>query len=203
MNNPVSRKIPFRIIWENFVSGKVESRRIILRKGRMESKLHIILKVLAYCYFWDKNLIIEPHFRLNRFKPDLISWRKPEIPTKEKLIPELWIECKQVKLKKLKKLSRALPLSQIIWIHSKQSLTRIIRNIQSRKRRYSLVSNVQVIGIETSKSNWEALEESINIKKPQWGINRHSNTLMKINVRASDPIPLEFHVLPTTNKTQM
>ncbi len=205
MTNPLSRKLTFRIIWENTVEGEVESRQLIVRKGRMESNRHIVLKGLTYCYFWEKNLIIEPHFRVNRFKPDLIAWRQPEIPTKDKLIPDLWIECKHVKLKKLKKLSRALPLSQIIWIHSKQSLTRTIKNIKSKNERDFLASNIQLIGIETSKTNWESLEESIDIKKPLWGINRHSNTSMMINVRASniDPISLEFHVLPTTNKTQI
>lgn len=203
MNNPLSRKLSFKLFWESSVTGKLESRQIILRKGRMESNLHIVLKVLAYCYFWDRKLLIEPHFRLNRFKPDLISWRQPEIPTKEELIPDLWIECKHVKLKKLKKLSRALPLSQIIWIHSKQPLTRTNKNIQSKKVRHSFTSNIQLIGIRTSKSNWKFLEESIDTKKPQWGINRHSNTLMVINVRGSniDPVSLEFHIFPATMKT--
>ncbi|MFX0053215.1 MAG: hypothetical protein ACFE8U_18215 [Candidatus Hermodarchaeota archaeon] len=185
------------------MTDEVESRRIVLRKGRMESNLHIILKVLAYCFFWERNLIIEPHFRLNRFKPDLISWRPPEIPTQEKQIPDLWIECKHVKLKKLKKLSRALPLSQIVWINSAQSLTRTIKSIQSNKISPILASNIQLLGVETSKQNWESLQESIIRKKAQWGINKHSNNSMKINVRASDldPIPLIFHAFPATIKT--
>lgn len=203
MSYLISRKLPIRIFWESYVSEQVESRRLILRKGRMESKLHIILKILAYCYFWDRNLVIEPHFRINRFKPDLIAWRKSEIPTEEKLIPDIWIECKHVKLKKLKKLSRILPLSQIVWMHSKQSLTQIIKNLQPRKVKDLLALNVQLIGITTSKQNWKSLEESIDRKKPQWEINRHSKDKMMIKIRGSNcnPIPLEFHIHHATIKT--
>ena len=59
MTNLIARKLSIRIFWKNIVTEEVESRRLILRKGRMESNLHIILKILAYCYFWDKNLAIE------------------------------------------------------------------------------------------------------------------------------------------------
>jgi len=67
MSYLISRKLPIKIFWESYVTKRVESRRLILQKGRMESKQHIILKILAYCYFWDRNLVIEPHVRLNRF----------------------------------------------------------------------------------------------------------------------------------------
>ena len=202
MSYLISRKLTIKIFWESNVTKEVESRRLILQKGRMESKQHIILKILAYCYFWERNLAIEPHFRLNRFKPDLIAWRKSEIPTQENLVPDLWIECKHVKLKKLRKLSRKLPFSQIVWIHSKQSLTRTLKNIQSRKKSIFLSSNVQLIGIETSETNWESLKDSINVKKLHWGVLRHSSDRMVINIRETGiPISLVFHTLPATIKT--
>ncbi|MFX0207029.1 MAG: hypothetical protein ACFFDT_13660, partial [Candidatus Hodarchaeota archaeon] len=184
----IARKLSIRISWKNIVTEEVESRRIILKKGRMESKLHIILKILAYCYFWDKNLVIEPLTRVNRFRPDLIAWTKSEIPTEEKPIPDLWIECKQVKLKKLEKLSRLLPFTQIIWINSKQSLNRTLNNLHSRRKKI-FPSNVQMIGIMTSKDNWESLIESINPKKPQWRVNRHSKELLVINVTRTEIDP--------------
>ncbi|MFX1506877.1 MAG: hypothetical protein ACFFDC_12305 [Promethearchaeota archaeon] len=193
----IARKLSIRIFWRSFVTAEEESRRIILRKGRMESKLHIILKILAYCYFWDRNLVIEPFTRVNRFRPDLIAWTKSEIPTEEKPIPDLWIECKQVKLKKLERLSRILPFTQIIWINSKQSLTRTLKNLHSRRRKKDFPSNVQLIGISTSKDSWESLIESINEKKPQWRINRHSKELLVIDVTGTEinPIPLDFQIL--------
>ncbi|MFX1517410.1 MAG: hypothetical protein ACFFC6_13985 [Promethearchaeota archaeon] len=202
MSYLISRKLPIKIFWESYVTEEVESRRIILQKGRMESKQHIILKILAYCYFWDKDLVIEPHFRLSRFKPDLIAWRKSEIPTQENLIPDLWIECKHVKLKKLRKLSRMLPFSQIVWIHSKQSLSRTLKIIQSKKKCMNLNSNVQLIGIETSEASWESLMDSINVKKLHWGVRRQSNDRMEINTRESDnSISLVFQTLSATTKT--
>ena len=202
MSYLISRKLPIKIFWESYETEEGESRRIILQKGRMESKQHIILKILAYCYFWDKDLVIEPHFRLSRFKPDLIAWRKSEIPTQENLIPDLWIECKHVKLKKLRKLSRILPFSQIVWIHSKQSLSRTLKIIQSKKKNRNLNSNVQMIGIEASEADWESLMDSINVKKLHWGVRRQSNDRMEINTRESDnSISLVFQTLSATTKT--
>ena len=202
MSYLISRKLPIKIFWESYETEEGESRRIILQKGRMESKQHIILKILAYCYFWDKDLVIEPHFRLSRFKPDLIAWRKSEIPTQENLIPDLWIECKHVKLKKLRKLSRILPFSQIVWIHSKQSLSRTLKIIQSKKKNRNLNSNVQMIGIEASEADWESLMDSINAKKLHWGVRRQSNDRMEINTRESDnSISLVFQTLSATTKT--
>ncbi|MFW9904583.1 MAG: hypothetical protein ACFFFH_09645 [Candidatus Thorarchaeota archaeon] len=201
MSYLISHKLSIKIFWESYVTEEVELRRLILQKGRMESKQHIILKILAFCYFWDRNLVIEPHFRLNRFKPDLIAWRNSEIPTQEKQVPDLWIECKHVKLKKLRKLSRMLPFSRIVWINSKQSLARTLKNIQTKKSMY-LCSNVQLIGILTSEANWALLKDSINLKKLHWRVNRHSSDGMEIIVRESDsPISLVFHTLSATIKT--
>ena len=203
MRNPLPRTLSFKLIGKNNSTGEMESRRIILRKARTESKLHIVLKVLAYCYFWDRNLIIEPRFRLNRYKPDLIVWRESEIPIKEELIPDLWIECKAVKLKKLIKLSRALPYSKVVWIHLLQPLSRIIKNFKSRKTKNQLTSNVQLIGIETSRRNWIFLEESIETNHLQWVVTQQAIDSMEIFIRSrrSDPIPLQFHVLSTAIKT--
>lgn len=203
MSNPLSRILPFKLIWKSCESEKVVYRRIILRKGRMESKFHIILKILAYCYFWDRNLIVEPRFRFNRYKPDLISWKESEIPTKEELIPDLWIECKAVKLKKLIRLSKALPLSTIIWIHFLKPLSRTVKNFQSKKKKYNLASNLKLIGIETSNNNQVFLGGSIDAKYLQWEVTQQARNSIDIYIRGwrSDPISIQFHELPTTIKT--
>ncbi|MFX0013188.1 MAG: hypothetical protein ACFFB2_02915 [Promethearchaeota archaeon] len=202
MNNPLSRTLPLKLIWENFVTAETESRRIILHKRRKESNLHVILKVLAYCYFWEKKLIIEPRYTLNRYRPDLIAWGRSEIPTKEEWIPSMWIECKHVKIKKLIKLSRAFPFSNIVWFHLMRPLAKVLEGIQSKQY---LFSNVQLIGIKTLDKNWDSLKESINLKQPQWGIIKHKNNLMVINrrERERDPVNLEFYILPATIKTQI
>ncbi|MHA2243810.1 MAG: hypothetical protein ACXADY_02485 [Candidatus Hodarchaeales archaeon] len=203
MNVQLPRILPFKLIWKNDIAGEVESRRIILRKGRMESNLHIVLKVLAYCYYWDRNLIIEPRFRLNRYRPDLIAWRESEIPTKEELIPDLWIECKHVKFKKLIKLGRALPLSNVVWIHTMHSLCRTIDNIKSKRVKNQLPSNVQVIGIETSNLNWKSLEESVNTHHLQWKVTRNPRNSIEITIRGKSikQVLLQFNHLPVTVNT--
>ncbi len=194
MRDLLPRKITFQVIWRNKISGEVDSRRLILRKGRVESKLHIVLKVLAYLYFWEKDLLIEPSFRLYKYRPDLMSWRESEIPTKEEKIPDLWIECKQVKLKKLLKLSRTLPLSEIVWIHTFQSLNRTINNVRSQIK-YKLASNVHLIGIDASPVTWNSLEESISTKSLRWEINLHEKNSMKIftSSKSINEVSLRFH----------
>ncbi|MFX1282926.1 MAG: hypothetical protein ACFFB5_04690 [Promethearchaeota archaeon] len=202
MRNPLSRKLSFKLIWESYKSKEVESRRLILQKGRMESRLHIILKVLAFCYFWDRNLIIEPRFPFNRYKPDLISWQKSEIPTKEELIPDLWIECKAVNLKKLIRLSHAFPQSSIVWMHSLQPLSRTVRNIESKNAKYRLALNLHFIGIETAHKNWILLEESMENRHIQWVATQPIRNSIMIEIKNMNgyPIPFQFHDLLTTIK---
>ncbi len=195
-NDLLSRNLSFQVVRRNKVSGEVDSRRLILRKGRVESKLHIILKVLTYLYFWEKDLFIEPNFRLYKYRPDLVSWRESEIPTKEEKIPDLWIECKHVKYKKLLKLSRALPHSKIIWMHTLRSLKRTISNTKT-KTKLQRASNVQLIGIDTLMETWKSLEESISTKQNQWMVTLHERNLMTVSVedQSINGFSVRFHLL--------
>ena len=82
----VSRKISLQ---RNLLKTKdlIEIDQLILRKGKQESYLHILIKILAYIYFWDvkKQIIIEPK-SIGRYKSDLISYQDHEIPTIERKI---------------------------------------------------------------------------------------------------------------------
>ncbi len=194
MNDLPPRKLTFQVVRRNEISGEVDSRRLILRRGRVESKLHIILKILAYLYFWEEELVIEPLIRVNRYRPDLVSWRESEIPTKLEKIPDLWIECKQVKIKKLSKLSRTLPLSKIVWVHTFQSLSRVMNNAKS-KIKYQLTSNVHMIGIDASPVTWNSLEESISTKSLRWEVTLHEKNFMTIftSSKSINEVSLRFH----------
>lgn len=173
--------------------GKKESRRLILRKNQFETTLHIILKVLAYIYFWEKELIIEPSFRLRRYRPDLIAWKKEEIPSEDLLIPALWVECKKVKIEKLIKLARALPSSSIIWIHVLNHLTKVNSSFQD-KQKYKIPFNVKLIGINASTYTWDCLSDSISSKNPHWEIIRYDTNSLKIFIQDLNISPLDLIV---------
>lgn len=181
MKDPLPQKLSFNLIWKDQAAGEEEIRKVILRKGRLESTLHIALKVLAYLYFWKKNLIIEPHYRWHRYRPDLISWRKAEIPNIEKMIPDIWVECKYVKLKKLFKLSRGLPSTNVYWIHTLQRLQKIVTSAQFEKK-WQLAPNIQLIGIESSQNTWQNLEEGIKTYQLQWRITQVEERLISVRI---------------------
>lgn len=193
-NDLLPRKLNFHIFWRNQISGEVDSRRLILRKGRVESKLHIILKVLAYLYFWEKDLLIEPSFRFSKFRPDLLSWRESEIPAKEEKIPDIWIECKKVKYKKLLKLSKSLPNSKIVWINTLQSLKQVTSKTKTRSK-IKKASNIQLIGIDTLMEAWKSLEASISTKQNKWMVTLPERNLMTVTIENQVEITLQFHFL--------
>jgi len=92
MNIPLNLKF-------NITKG-AEKKLIILRKTHDENLNHIILKFLAYIFFFDDNLQIEIDAP-QHYKPDLVKFD-------EKLTWKVvkWIECGVVDLKKILKISK-------------------------------------------------------------------------------------------------
>ncbi|MFX0182387.1 MAG: hypothetical protein ACFE95_04815 [Candidatus Hodarchaeota archaeon] len=193
MQEFLPRTYSLKIFYKDNSGGIKESRRLILRKNQFETTLHIILKVLAYLYFWDNELIIEPNFRLRKYRPDLIAWKKEEIPSKDLLIPALWVECKKVKIKKLIKIARVLPSSSIIWIHVLNHLTKVNMSLQD-KQKYKLPFNVKLIGINASTYTWECFFDSISSKHPYWRIIRQDTNSLKIFIRDLNLPPGDLYV---------
>ncbi len=80
--------------------------KLILVKADMELREHIVLKLLAYLLFYDPRLKVECSVDMH-YKPDLV------IPG-EHGVPELWIDCGQVAVKKVESLSAKLKSSRVI-----------------------------------------------------------------------------------------
>ena len=160
--------------------GTIEYRHLILRKGKLESIYHILLKLLAYIYFLnrDVNLIIEPSFLYRRYKPDLIAFRVPEIPHETEPEVNIWVECKKVKSSKLKKLSRYLPSSEIYWFHTYPTLLKVIKT-----KKVAFSTNIHLIGIELNHKNRLHLENSLLKQKLVWKILQITDERLEITIQ--------------------
>ncbi|MHA2504213.1 MAG: hypothetical protein ACXAE3_15245 [Candidatus Kariarchaeaceae archaeon] len=134
----VSQVFSLRVTYEG------EQRRLVLRKGPQETHLHILLKVLAYLFFWNRDLTIEPSFRHHGYRPDLLAMRPHPDPKIVEDEIDLWVECKQVKLAKLDDLVRYCN-APIYWFHTLRHLKRAVlpRSLKKFKR----LSKVVMIGI--------------------------------------------------------
>jgi len=174
----------------------LDSRKIILHKKLKESKLHIVLKVLSYLYFWEKRLVLEPTIRFRKYRPDLIALKKGELPHLNDLTPEIWIECKKVKIKKLITLGRYLSSCQIIWFHKMEFLNQIKR-YSLIKKKYKLPANVQLIGVKISSLTWNYLLENIPKKQQILVVTRlnQNNMLITFANQKVDQVKLKFQTL--------
>ncbi|MFW9996818.1 MAG: hypothetical protein ACFFD4_32550 [Candidatus Odinarchaeota archaeon] len=171
-----------------------ESRQLILRKNRSETLLHIVLKILAYIYFWDhkEDLVVEPGYRFRRFKPDLISFRESEIPgISEPRAVDTWIECKNVKIDKLLKLSRYLPNCGIYWFNTVNFFQQFLDTF--RKKKLKIKSNVHLIGVKIEPKFLEQLYSSLYSRKVSWKFIKSNNKLILYDMeKVDEAISVQF-----------
>jgi hypothetical protein len=182
-DNCINVSIPLKldIKLENALNnGTIDYRHLILRKGKLESTYHILLKLIAYIYFLNRDidLIIEPTFRYRRYKPDLIAFKEPEIPHEIHPDVYLWVECKKVKISKLKKIGRYLPSSEIYWFHTYSTLLKIVKT-----KKVVLPTNIHLIGVETETKNRLHLENSLLKQQIIWKIIKITNKRLVISSR--------------------
>ncbi len=181
MSIPLKLKIRLEFFLNN---GLTHQEVVIMEKGKTESLLHIVLKLLAFLYFYktQKRLIIEPSFRYRDFKPDLVSFKKPENPREVTSEVDIWIECKKVKISKLSTLVRYLPSASIYWFHLSQIITRKMKNEE-------VPPKVKLIGIEITKKDLALLESSILTQSPSWSVHRYEHSQFII-----DTLHSEIHI---------
>ena len=87
---------------------KIRGEKIILVKDDLELRNHVVLKLLAYLIYYDPKLKVEISADMH-YKPDLM------IPG-DHGIPELWIDCGQVALRKAESLTGKLKTTRIIFV---------------------------------------------------------------------------------------
>ncbi|MFX0071239.1 MAG: YaeQ family protein [Candidatus Hermodarchaeota archaeon] len=174
----------------------IEQRHLYLRKGSSETFLHILIKILAYCYFWDEEepLIIEPNYRFRKFKPDLVSFISSEIPGKLVKDVKLWIECKKVAVKKLIKLAKALHHSKIYWFHTYNAFQSVLKGTTVKKTIKNL-KNLNLIAIKADKSTITSLSLDLGRKNPTWNLKWEQNILLVSNDNWKESIIFENDIL--------
>jgi uncharacterized protein YaeQ len=68
-------------------------KKMILFKEDLESREHVVLKLLGYILFYEEDLKIEVSIGTH-YKPDLVVEDRPGIP-------KVWIDCGKITLKKI------------------------------------------------------------------------------------------------------
>lgn len=103
--------------------------KLILVKEDLELREHVVMKMLAYLIFYDPRLKIEFSVDMH-YKPDLV------IPG-EHGVPELWIDCGQVALKKVESLAQKLKTTRLIVVKPTKRELDSFRKVVDKKVQYA------------------------------------------------------------------
>jgi uncharacterized protein YaeQ len=113
--------------------------KIIIGRQETETIHHVVLKLLAFCWFYRDRLMIEPdlHNANIPFVPDLAQ-------LDYELRPVLWIECGECGVNKLNKLAVKTPEAEI-WVlkrslNAAHDLLRAMGRDELRRNRYQLIA---------------------------------------------------------------
>jgi len=87
---------------------KIPHEKLILVKEMHELRNHVVLKLLAYCLFHTPGLKIEVSAGMH-YKPDLM------VPG-DHGVPQVWIDCGQVALRKVENLAQKLRTTKVIFV---------------------------------------------------------------------------------------
>ena len=116
----------------------VVKRKMIIVKAEMESREHIAMKLLAYLLFYDPRLIIEKSVDMH-YKPDLAIMGDHDLP-------ELWIDCGQIAVKKVESLAGKLKSSRFIILkETKREMEQFRKVIEHKVNNFS---SVEYLGFE-------------------------------------------------------
>lgn len=101
------------------------SKKMILVKDEMETREHVVLKLLSYILFYDPRLKVE--FSIGtHYKPDLVI-------EGDYGVPELWIDCGRVTLRKLESVASKFRRTKILIVKSEKGETLAMRKLALKK----------------------------------------------------------------------
>ena len=108
-----------------FSALKEVRKKMILVKDDLELRTHTVMKLVAYILFYDPRLMIEFSVDMH-YKPDLV------IPG-DHGVPELWIDCGQIAVKKVESLAAKLRTTRICLVkETKRELDSFRRVIEKK-----------------------------------------------------------------------
>jgi len=104
----LSSKFAFRLLSED--SRRPLPSKIIIGEHETETAVHVVLKALAYLFFYRDRIQVETDLHLDSvpFVPDLAQLDYT-------MRPALWVECGECSVAKLNKLATKLPEAEI-WV---------------------------------------------------------------------------------------
>lgn len=165
--------------------------KLVLHKGKQETFDHIILKIIAYAYFQDFDMIVEPRYRFRGYRPDLLVLKDPPNPKSTEKVVDKWVECKHVALEKLDKLVRYLHHANIYWFHfySKLQQTLSTRNL----KKFPRLSQVVTIGVKlTTDLDQRILTQSLQYNNPVWDIHKSDSAITVVTMDRKVDITLNI-----------
>lgn len=113
--------------------------KLVLVKSDLEKRTHIALKLLSYLLFYDSRLKIEGDVEMH-YKPDLVV-------TGEHGVPELWIDCGKVAVRKIESLTAKLKHTRIIFV--KESRNELIQFKRLLEKKLENSRRVQYLAFES------------------------------------------------------
>lgn len=101
------------------------SEKLILVKSDMEKRAHVVLKLLAYLLYYDPRLKVEAEVGMH-YKPDLVI-------EGDHGVPELWIDCGKIAVRKVESLSSKLRNSRFVVVKETVSELKKFRQVIEHK----------------------------------------------------------------------
>lgn len=113
-------------------------KKLIVVKADGETREHVVMKLIAYLIYYDDRLIIEKSVDMH-YKPDLV------IPGDHGL-PELWIDCGQIAVRKVESLAGKLRSSRFIILkETKREMEQFKKVIENKVQHFK---SVEFLGFE-------------------------------------------------------
>lgn len=123
------------------------ARKLLLVPGPNETGEHLALKLAAYLLFWDEQPIVEasskhPALANQEFIPDLMA-------LDDSGDIRLWVECGQVTMHKLGKLTRRIPQARLVVVKATEREAARLR--QDLKDQLDRQEKVEVLSFPGTK----------------------------------------------------
>jgi len=100
-------------------------KKMILVKGQVENREHIVLKLLAYILYYDERLQVEVDAGYH-YKPDLVI-------LEDSREPQLWIDCGHVAPVKIENIARKLRRSRIVILKQTEAELRQFKKLMEKR----------------------------------------------------------------------
>ena len=114
-------KFTFEVVGPKIPPGE----KLILVKDLCELRTHVVMKLLAFMIYYDRDLKVEVSADMH-YKPDLIIQG-------EHGVPKMWIDCGQIAMLKVEKLAGKLKRSRFILVKENKRELDVFKKLVEKK----------------------------------------------------------------------